>query len=112
MQFDVYLLLMLLSLAVVGYGLFHKEGWYAILGFSFLFYMGIILMSGGLTVESGVNVTSVNASFTTISYNHDMVDDSYTRWFGRFIAMGSALGLATVFFMLKSFYGKGANSDE
>ena len=111
MQLVVFALLMIVAVAITGYGLFHKEAIYAILGFSFLFILGVIMgqiLGGvGLQVETGANISYINSSFTSINYVYTSQTDANSLWFGRFIAIGAAFGMATVFFMLKSFYGQG-----
>lgn len=109
MLIELYVVLLVLTLGVITYGLHNKSDMmYSIIGFTFLFVLGILLMTEGVTHVSGYNITTVNSSLDVVTSVTEPYSDSSTAWFGRFMAVGSFLGFALTFFE----YRKGRKSDE
>lgn len=114
----LYALLLGLSLVIITVGLFSKnEGVYAILGFAFLFYCGLILNNGMVEYPIGsshnvtysylTNTTTVDFTTETSVDSYSVFNDSYSSWFGRFLMIGSFLGFIAVISELTGFkWGK------
>ena len=97
MNLELYTLFLVLAIVLIGVGLFQKEGVHAIIGFSFLFVLGVILMGGSgiaigageLTQMTGQNITTVSPTLTTVDYVYAPITDATTIWIGRLIAIGA-----------------------
>ena len=113
MNLEVYTLFLVLAIVLIGVGLFQKEGVHAIIGFSFLFVLGIILMGGGgiaigageVTQMTGQNVTMVNSTLTVVDYVYEPISDATTVWMGRLLAIGAMAGFVGVLVELP-FFGR------
>ena len=114
----LYALLLGLSLVIITVGLFSKnEGVYAILGFAFLFYCGLLLNNGVVEYPLGSshnttysyladNVT-IDSTFETSLDSYSYFNDSYSSWFGRFLMIGSILGFTACIVDISGFkWGK------
>jgi len=110
---EVYTLFLVLAILLIGVGLFQKEGVHAIIGFSFLFVLGVILMGGGgiaigageVEYATGQNITIVNSTHTIIDYVYAPLTDATTIWMGRLLAIGAVAGFVGVLVELP-FFGR------
>lgn len=101
MILSLFLVFLLIALALIVIGFWTGEGVYSIIGFIFVFFLSVsVLMNGSLAIPTGSNVsvsyTYVNGSVTGTDVvgvdTYDYFDDSATKWFGRFLAIVSAIG--------------------
>ena len=115
MIIELYVLMVIISLVAIAVGLFvPAESVYAILGFSFFFVAGIILLTGNVYVHNGSNITttSINSTaYTLIEPISTPATDSYSQWFGRFMAIGGGLGFAACMVMLRGIKRKEENEE-
>lgn len=93
----------LIALAIVAFflGYFTGDGHYVLVGLTFLFLIGVLMFSGSVEYETGVTVTAVNGTITSVDYDFTPANDSTTRMTGVFLAAGSIAGFALVFFNFK-----------
>lgn len=109
MILEVFTLFVILALILIGVGLFQKETVFSIIGFSFFFVLGVVLFGGVGSIvgtveyQVGENITMVNDTLTTVSYDYVPLNDGTTLWFGRFLAMAGAFGIVFTLFRLPSF---------
>lgn len=108
MILEVFTLFTALAVILVGVGLFQKEPVHAIIGFSFFFVLGVLLMGGAgsivgtVNIQTGENITFLNDTLTVVNYNYEPLNDNNTQWFGRFLAITGVLGVALMLFRLPS----------
>ena len=109
----VYGLLALISLVMITIGLSRpSESSQALVGFLFLFLLGVVLINGSLEYQVGENIntsyTYVNSSSSqinnTVEYRSDIYknfDDTTSHRFGYYLALASAVGFIGVIIGLK-----------
>ena len=110
----LFALLIALSLVLVVIGLSNSdESAAAVIGFSFLFYLAIIMMTGEVAIKTGENISidytyqndsgvELLGSTSQISVdNYTTFNDTHSQWFGRFLAAGSIAGFVGVMIGLK-----------
>ena len=106
MILEIFILLMIISLFLIGLGYAVKESVYTIIGFLFLFFLGVFILWPGLlqvqtgqteqttyTYEEYNNVSLVNFTSQTTTYNYEYFDDDHSERFGIFLTIIGAIGL-------------------
>jgi hypothetical protein len=88
---------MLISIVLIVISIWTGESVYAIIGFIFIFFLSVfIFMPGNISYQTGTNVSLVmNATSVSGSLvdTYSDFNDSTSKWFGRWLAMISAIGL-------------------
>jgi hypothetical protein len=95
--------LFIISITLIALGVIYSKQWagVAIIGFTFLFLISMIILSGNLEVEKGSNVSSsytygVNGTITdtkqVIEYQYNKWADSTSHTIGYSMAIISAVG--------------------
>lgn len=93
---------MLISVILIFIGLYTGEGVYPVIGFVFIFFLSVfVFMPGDITVPSGSNITvsysyvngSVTSNSIVVSDTYTAFNDSTSKWFARWLAIISAIGL-------------------
>lgn len=97
MILTLFIVLMLIALSLIIISILTKEGVFSIIGFIFIFFLSVfVFMPGNLTIPSGsnVNLTISGSSVTgTITDSYTDFNDTTSQWFGRWLAIISAIGL-------------------
>jgi hypothetical protein len=89
---ELYISLALLSLAAIVVGHYTQVPHYALVGFSFLFVLGGIMLTGNLTYNSGYNYTTGgDGNIAAATPIQTPWIDSYSHIIGIFLAVASAL---------------------
>lgn len=108
-------LFLVLSFVMIYIGLTNQEeSAQALIGFFFLFLLGLTIIQGNLEYQIGETTNTTysyengNLSFTSevTTYDYNNFNSSNTHYFGYFLAVAAALGFAFVFFGLKGGWGK------
>jgi hypothetical protein len=99
MELSLFAVLLALGIVLIILGYWTKEGAYSLLGFSFLFILGVwVLLPGNLEVNTGTNTTytylnstlqSTAEVATTTRFN-----DNVSRFFGLWLTICGAVGIA------------------
>jgi len=95
--------LFLISITLIGLGVIFSKDWsgFSIIGFTFLFLISLIILTGNLQVEKGSNVTSyytydatgsINETHQVILYDYNYWSDSNSHTVGYFMAILSGIG--------------------
>lgn len=115
MILELYILFIVIALTIIAVGLFSTEQIYTILGLCFLFYLGFILNSGGLEIQTSTNITTLtlnSTDYSVVTPIYSYYNNSLSNWFGRYLMIGSGLGLITVIVSLSGFKFKRKEQDE
>jgi hypothetical protein len=105
--FNIFALFLIVSIAFVIYGHIGKVQILSLIGFTFIFILGVLLMSSGINYQVGETIT------TTYNYNNDtLVSDTQTmtieydgfthKTFGFYLAVLAGFGFAWIFLDYKS----------
>jgi hypothetical protein len=109
--------LFLISLTLIALGIIYSEQWggICIVGFTFLFLISMVILSGNLEIEKGSNVTSsytydVNGTVTStnqvILYQYNSWQDSTSHTIGYSLAIISAVGTFATILNLRGNWKK------
>lgn len=113
---ELYILFIVIALTIIAVGLFSTEQVYAILGLCFLFYLGFILNAGTLQIQTSTNIstTTINSTdYSIVTPIYTYYNDNVSNWFGRYMMIGSGLGLVAVISSLAGFkFKKRDNENE
>lgn len=93
----------LISVMLIGLGIIFSKEWsgVAIIGFTFLFLISLVILNGNLEIEKGSNITSsysysldgsINGTEQQVTYVYNDWSDSNSHTVGYFMAILSALG--------------------
>jgi len=106
-----------ISLTLICLGLFRpNESGFALIGFSLLFILSILLNGGNVEIETGSNITStysygvggnINGTEQSIVYDYVAWDDNISHQFGFWLAIASAIGFIIMLFAIN----KGGNDE-
>lgn len=120
MIFELFIAFSILSFILIFLGYYTNPSIkiLAVLGFITLFFLGLLLQFNGVTMKSGstdtylyvcqactgttnpvisaANSTQEVSSINTV-YNYTTIEDSTSKWIGRWLSIVSALGVALVF---------------
>ena len=109
MILELYVPLMILSLALIVMGFIIKEHTeLAIIGFLFLFLLALALNQGGVEYKIGTNVTA-NVSYSgsqitsidqNLEYTYTDFDNEDSHRFGLYLAIASFIGFAITIAMV------------
>jgi hypothetical protein len=116
----LYGFLVVISLVLIIIGLLRPdETAQALIGFSFLFILSMIMVSGNLQYETGANVTTsfsydsssnTNSTFQVINYNQTNFNDSTAHFIGYWLAIISFLGFLGTILSMRTYKKAVANS--
>jgi hypothetical protein len=88
---------MLISIILIVISIWNGESVYSIIGFIFIFFLSVfIFMPGNITYQtsSTLNLTYTSSTVSgSITDTYTNFDDSTSKWFGRWLAIISAVGL-------------------
>lgn len=82
----------------------------ALIGFTFLFLLSIIIINGNLEVESGAltnttytydSMNRVNFTSQDVQYHYEKFNDSTSHKIGFYLAIASVIGFAGVLYSIK-----------
>lgn len=110
MILTLYGFLVAVSLVLIVLGLSKpSESQLALIGFFFMFLLGLTLLQGSVQYETGANMTTtlsygptgdINQTDQYITYNYQDFDDNTSHNIGLYLAIGSGVGFAGVLFGL------------
>jgi hypothetical protein len=111
MIFELYLFLLAISIIFIVVGIFRPaESLFAVVGFTIMFLLGLIMLNGTLSIPAGATVTStfsysgssINGTTQTITNEYTTFSDSTSHWVGWLIMI---LGVGGFIIMLFSIRG-------
>lgn len=101
MILELFIVLLVLSGGLIGVGLFKPtESAQALIGFTLMFILAIVILAGGLEYRNGATITT-SGTVSTVSYSYDSYNDSTTHNFGYFLAIAGAAGFIGVLVSLR-----------
>ena len=107
----------LISIVLIALGIIFSEEWsgVAIVGFTFLFLLSLVILQGNLEVQSGMNVTtaysydlngSVNGSIQSVNYEYNNWTEGTSHTVGYFMAIISATSAFSCVLITLTKWGK------
>ena len=102
MILDLFGVLIVIALFFVWFGYYTREGVFTLVGLTFLFLLGVHLMTTGLTYSVGAieNATvSGNSTITTITTQYDSFSGDSSHWYGFLLATIGAAGFGFIWFI-------------
>lgn len=99
MILDLFIVLVLLGFALLFLGHFTADKVYALVGLTFLFLLGVVLLSQSLQVQTGVLVTP-NGSSMILTNQYAVFADGTSHWFGWLMSVLSFAGVIIILFGL------------
>ena len=125
MIIELFGFLLLISIALIIIGLFkQEESAYSLIGFFFLFLLGMIILNGNLQVDKGANVTStygydasgnIASNNQTISYSYFYWQDSTSHQVGYWLVIVASLGFFGVLFTIdrvKNYFRRNKDDED
>lgn len=97
MILSLFVVLLGLSAVALGLGYFTGDSHYAFVGLTFLFLLGIVVVTGELEVESGVTINESVTNITVVEYDYTSYTGTTSRWFGLFLSFASFAGASLMF---------------
>lgn len=110
MILELYITFVALALVTLGLGFWLGERYFFFVGLFFIFLCANSLLFAGVDYRSGetalTNYTYDNNTLSSttevISYNYSTFkNDTFTRWFGLFLALASGLGLGALMMQIR-----------
>lgn len=116
MIFEIFALLLILTASFILFGRVHHSPPLEVIGYTFLFLLGVTLMLGGVTYAAGETITVTNVTLYngTVAGADTQTDTIYTNYsgeivagiqlhhfFGFFVAIGGVFGFITFFLNFK-----------
>jgi hypothetical protein len=117
----LFVVLIGLGLFLVWLSYYSKEALYSLVGFTFIFILGLwTILPGNLQLQTGENISTsysyTNGTLTSANevnvYNYTSVQDSTSRFFGIWLCVLSACGFAVTLFEIKGAKKKKGEDDE
>jgi len=110
MILTIYLIIISLSIIFVVSASAVSSPILGIVGYTFLFMSGIVMLGGGLQYVNGLNVTMSNKSQASSSYISTPIystwQDGNSHFYGYLLSIVGAFGFVLVLFSLKGEYFK------
>lgn len=100
MILELFLVLLIVAVVALSLGYFTGDPHYAYIGLFFIFILGVILFTGNVEYETGLNITTVGG-VTYVNYMYDDFTGDYARWFGVFLAVSAGAGMALLMLNFK-----------
>lgn len=111
MILSIFLLVIGIALALIVTGVILEDYAVQLVGFSFLFISGTLLLAGSVEYKTGEDITTthqyilnntlLNSTQQSNVYQYADFNDSTSRWFGIYLMVVSILGSAVIFTRLK-----------
>lgn len=111
----LWLILLVLSATIIFLGYYSEEEPYLPVGLFFLFLLGMVVLTGNLTYETGATLTAtynytsntLTSSTNAITYQNTIWNDQNAHWFGWSLSILSALAFGLSLFNLRRGEGDG-----
>ena len=109
MLLTLYVLFLAIAFLTIGLSIWVKEPYYALVGFFFLFYISVALMTDGIDYQTGETEVSTytydNGTLNQTALSRTTVNSTYTNtytwWFGFLLSITSGFSFAFVSFDLR-----------
>jgi len=97
MILELWLAFLCLSAVLTALGMWIEETPLVFVGLFFFFLLGCLVLFNQLEYETGMTVTKVNSTVSTIEYDNASFTGDYAQWFGFFLAVVAGAGMWLVF---------------
>lgn len=87
MILEVFIAFVIICFVLIFIGFYTQIRVVALIGFTGLFLLGLVLQAGSVTAQNGATISP-----TSVTYNYSSLDDATTLWLGRWLAFAGALG--------------------
>jgi len=111
MILELFVVLIIISLTLVIIGLARpSESAQALIGFFFLFILGLIVSGGNLQYKVGSNISNtysydgsgnLNGTTQVVNDNYESFTGTHSHYIGYYLALVSAVGFAGVLYSLR-----------
>ena len=99
MVIDIYMLFLMLSVSFIFIGYQYDSEILRMIGFTVIFFMGVLIFTTHISYSSGSNIEVINSSFTVVTKNYT----EYQNFsLGLFLAVIGAVSFFLTFFELRN----------